>query len=179
MPIYYKRKLFDSNDPSYPGKFAVDFVVPPYVPNGSLSQTGQDEKLPPRTTLFEIKEEAKFISADDSRPMLLALHGMAGGSNEPYILQLLAPLVTQEGEWEACVVNARGCAKSTLTTGFLYNARSTWDLRQVVDWVEKQLANRPLFGIGFSIGANILTNVCLSLFSCRYLVYTVTGNDQD
>jgi predicted alpha/beta-fold hydrolase len=40
----------------------------------------------------------------------------------------------------------------------LYNARATWDVRQVVKWLKKSFPNRPLFGLGFSLGANILTN---------------------
>lgn len=57
------------------------------------------------------------------------------------------------------MVNSRGCAKSKITTGVLYNARATWDVRQVVHWLRKTFPNRPLFGIGFSLGANILVNV--------------------
>lgn len=60
---------------------------------------------------------------------------------------------------KACVVNSRGCAGSKITTPILYNARATWDVRQAVKWLRKTFPNRPLFGIGFSLGANILTNV--------------------
>jgi predicted alpha/beta-fold hydrolase len=37
---------------------------------------------------------------------------------------------------------------------------------QVVKWLKKTFPNRPLFGLGFSLGANILTNVS-SLVSSR------------
>src|SRR6185436_15455142 len=74
-----------------------------------------------------------------------------------YLRHVLAPL-TANG-WEACVVNSRGCAESQITSGVLYNARATWDVRQTVKWLQNQFPNRPLFGIGFSLGANILTNV--------------------
>jgi len=46
-----------------------------------------------------------------------------------------------------------------ITTGVLYNARATWDIRQVVKWLGEKFPNRPLFGLGFSLGANILVNV--------------------
>ena len=66
---------------------------------------------------------------------------------------------------------------SQITTGVLYNARgscqnadvgnvrltslvATWDLRQTVEWVRENWPKRKLFGLGFSLGANILTNVC-------------------
>ena len=93
----------------------------------------------------------------DTKPMLVTLHGLTGGSHEIYLRHVLRPIV--DAGWKACVVNARGCAKSKITTGVLYNARATWDVRQVVKWLTKTFPNRPLFGIGYSLGANILVNV--------------------
>ena len=154
IPIYYKRHIFEADDPAYAGTFAVDFARSPY--------SGSDESLPPRTTHFSDDEFAK-IGSLDSKPMLVVLHGLSGGSHEVYLRHVLAPLLAAEGEeseWEACVVNSRGCAKSKITSGVLYNARATWDVRQTVKWLIKTFPNRPLFGIGFSLGANILTNVC-------------------
>ena len=106
----------------------------------------------------------------DRRPMLVVLHGLSGGSHETYLRHVIAPLVVtgkeeaaqevDEGRgWEAVVVNSRGCARSKITSNVLFNARSTWDVRQVVQWLRKRFPNRPLFGVGFSLGANILTNV--------------------
>lgn len=150
VPIYYKRKIFEAEDPTYAGTFAVDFVSDPYGGSGA--------NLPPRTTFFT-DEEFSGIGSSDSKPMLVTLHGLSGGSHELYLRHVLAPLVSKSGGWEACVVNSRGCAMSKITSSVLYNARATWDVRQVVRWLTKTFPNRPLFGIGFSLGANILTNV--------------------
>jgi predicted alpha/beta-fold hydrolase len=49
-----------------------------------------------------------------------------------------------------------------ITTTVLYNGRATWDIRQVVKWCRKTFPNRPLFGIGFSLGANMMTNVSIA-----------------
>jgi hypothetical protein len=152
VPIYYKRRVFENDDPAYSGTFAVDFVARPYE--------GEDPSLPSRTTYLTEQEFAK-IGSLDSKPMLVTLHGLSGGSHELYLRHVLAPLVSEEGGWEACVVNSRGCAMSKITSSVLYNARSTWDVRQTVRWLQKQFPNRPLYGIGFSLGANILTNVRL------------------
>ena len=160
IPIYYKRRVFENDDPTYSGTFAVDFVVRSYE--------GGDPSLPPRTAYLTEQEFAK-ISSSDSKPMLVALHGLSGGSYELYLRHVLAPLVSEEGGWEACVVNSRGCAMSKITSSVLYNARATWDVRQTVRWLQKQFPNRPLYGIGFSLGANILTNVRL-----LYVIYMLT-----
>lgn len=161
VPIYYKRRIFENDDPTYSGTFAVDFVVKPYE--------GRDPSLPSRTTYLTEQEFAK-IGSSDSKPMLVTLHGLSGGSHELYLRHVLAPLVSEEGGWEACVVNSRGCAMSKITSSVLYNARATWDVRQTVRWLQKQFPNRPLYGIGFSLGANILTNVRLLYAICMLMI---------
>jgi predicted alpha/beta-fold hydrolase len=153
-PITYKRQIFESDDPRFAGTFAVDFVT-------QEQASVEDPSLPPRTTYFSGNEFAS-IGSDDTKPMLITLHGLSGGSHEIYLRHVLEPLVDQseQGDWEAIVVNSRGCAMSKITTGILYNARATWDLRQTVKWCRKMYPNRPLYAIGYSLGANILTNVC-------------------
>ncbi|EMC96169.1 hypothetical protein BAUCODRAFT_465314 [Baudoinia panamericana UAMH 10762] len=183
-PIHYKRRVFASEDLGFKGHFAVDFVVSPPEPtakpaaDGGPEDTGLREdpvgvghtSLPPRTTYFGDKE-FDALGSNDTKPMLITLHGLSGGSHEVYLRHVLAPLVAAQhsdskaietglsgGEWECIVVNSRGCAGSKITTSILYNARATWDLRQTVKWCRKRWPNRPLFGIGYSLGANILTN---------------------
>jgi predicted alpha/beta-fold hydrolase len=151
VPIYYKRKVFEAEDPKYAGTFAVDFVVEPYK--------DVESDMPPRTTHYS-EDEFSDIGSLDTKPMLVTLHGLSGGSHELYLRHVLAPLVSNDGGWAACVVNSRGCAMSKITSGVLYNARATWDVRQVVRWLRETFPNRELYGIGFSLGANILTNVC-------------------
>ncbi|CAG8975856.1 hypothetical protein HYALB_00010252 [Hymenoscyphus albidus] len=149
-PVFYKRKIFEAEDPTYEGSYAVDFVVTP--------NTETDDTLPVRTTYFT-DEEFNGIASLDSRPMLVTLHGLSGGSYEIYLKHVLFPLIQEHEtqQWEACVINSRGCAKHKITSSVLYNARATWDTRQTVKWLRKTFPNRPLYGIGFSLGANILT----------------------
>ena len=153
VPIYYKRHIFEHEDPSYAGTFALDFVVKPYQ--------GSDPTLLPRT-IYLTASEFGSIASQDSKPMLIVLHGLSGGSYELYLRHVIAPLVASDkdgnGRWEACVINSRGCANSKITSSVLYNARATWDVRQTVKWLRKTFPNRPLFGIGFSLGASMLTN---------------------
>lgn len=183
-PIHYKRRVFPSEDDNFAGHFAVDFVVsPPGLASPAKDEEGNlsddkglkndptgigDHGLPPRTTYFT-NEEFDALPASDAKPLLLMLHGLSGGSYETYLRHVVEPLVAPTakgksagisgGDWEVLVVNSRGCAGSKITTSMLYNARATWDFRQMVKWCKKIWPNRPLFGVGFSLGANMLTNV--------------------
>lgn len=179
-PIYYKRRVFSAEDPNFAGHFTVDFATQP--PDDPTTYEGLQEdptgighlRFPPRTSYFSDKEFDNLAS-DDTKPLLITLHGLSGGSYEVYLRHVLAPLIAETpegrkagglsgGNWEALVVNSRGCAGSKITTSVLYNARATWDVRQVVKWARKTWPNRPIFGIGYSLGANILTNVSRSGF---------------
>ncbi|KAF2826345.1 medium-chain fatty acid ethyl ester synthase/esteras-like protein 1 [Ophiobolus disseminans] len=157
-PIHYKRRIFKSTHSVYPGQFAVDFVISREVGekamNGKKLEEGCDE-LPERTTNFT-EGEWDDMPSTDTRPMLIALHGLTGGSHEVYLRETLAPL-TASG-WAACVVNGRGCALSKITTPQLFNSRATWDVRQTITYLRDIFPNRPLYAVGFSLGANILTN---------------------
>ncbi|CBF70977.1 hypothetical protein AN6555.2 [Aspergillus nidulans FGSC A4] len=162
VPVYYKRRIFEADSEAYKGHFAVDFVVEPYKAPKSAEATDAERKytlpsgLPERTAMFS-EDEFAALPSEDSKPMLVVLHGLSGGSHELYLRHVVHPLIADRG-WEACVINSRGCAQTKISTGILYNARATWDVRQVVKWLRAAFPNRPLFGIGFSLGANILTN---------------------
>ncbi|KAI5849559.1 Alpha/Beta hydrolase protein [Morchella snyderi] len=145
---YARRHLTNPNDG---GHFAVDFAVPAFDPPAAATT----DDLPERTR--HMPPDAPLASTDTT-PMLVALHGLSGGSHEVYLRAVLAPLLAGDSTWAACVVNARGCAKSTITTKQLFNARFTQDLRVTVAYLREAFPNRPLYVVGFSLGANILTN---------------------
>lgn len=145
------------------------------------------ETVNPRTTLFTEDDWSRYQATGcvdtsareaevNKRPIIVALHGISGGSHELYLRQVLDPLVsgaatTKDGAegpaWDALVVNARGCANSPVTGSRLFNARATWDLRQFLRWLRDVFPDRAVFGVGFSLGANILVNVC-SIFLRLY-----------
>lgn len=154
--IWYKRKIFAAEDPRFEGTFAVDFVVEP-------NEIEPDPAYPPRTSPLSPAEDEE-LQGVDGRPMLVSLHGLTGGSHEEYLKQIMKRLRSEtKGErWEMCVINARGCGMSKIESGVLFNGRATWDFRQLVRWLKERFPNRPLFAIGYSLGANILVNVCRS-----------------
>jgi predicted alpha/beta-fold hydrolase len=119
--VYYRRKLFEADHSVYKGSFSVDFATEPFE--------GHDPDLARRTTYYS-DEELAALPSNDNKPMLVVLHGLSGGSHEVYLRHAIAPLVESKA-WEVCVVNSRGCARTKITSGVLYNARATWDVRQV------------------------------------------------
>ncbi|KAF2671918.1 hypothetical protein BT63DRAFT_422436, partial [Microthyrium microscopicum] len=150
--IHYKRRLFVSDNTTYPGSFTTDWVVPaPSTPEP------RDTSLPPRTHNFAEEEFTTFTTSEPTKPLLIVLHGLSGGSHEQYVRHAIQPL-TATGGFDAVVINSRGCCYSKLTSSKLFNARSTWDLRQFVKWIRSTWPERRLFAIGFSLGANILCN---------------------
>jgi len=151
--IHYARRHFVH--PVDGGHFAVDFVT------SEFPESESPDDLPARTRHMSASElEWQSAGSPDSRPVLIALHGLSGGSHEVYLRAVLHGLLTgpSGGDWEACVVNARGCAMSSISSKQLFNARWTADVREVVRFLRTAFPNRPLYAVGFSLGANILTN---------------------
>lgn len=144
--ISYRRHTFEQEDARYPGTFAVDFVV--------------DDPEPQHRDF--IPEESHCLPSDDCIPLLIIIHGLAGGSFEPYILDLLSSLRRKTSgnslrNWKACVLISRGCSGHKPTSKLFYSPASTYDLGQFIIWLSRTFPNRPLYAIGFSLGANILT----------------------
>ncbi|THH18139.1 hypothetical protein EW146_g2777 [Bondarzewia mesenterica] len=98
---------------------------------------------------------------DEETPIVVVLHGLTGGSHESYVRAILNPAVTPKEEggigYRGVVVNFRGCAGVQLTTPYLYSAGHTDDIRQALMYLSHLYPKAPLLGVGFSLGAGILT----------------------
>lgn len=137
---------------------AVDFAVP--------SHPKDVTNLPPNQKLFVAPLDSHYsyaalhdpsLQSTDSKPMLIALHGLTGGSHESYVRSIIHKLTTQYG-FEACVINSRGCCQSQITTSQLYNGGWTNDVRFCVKTLRDRFPNRHFYMIGYSLGASILSN---------------------
>ncbi|KZT72311.1 AB-hydrolase YheT [Daedalea quercina L-15889] len=97
----------------------------------------------------------------DDTPIIVVLHGLTGGSHESYVRAVLSPACApvEEGGlgYHAIVVNFRGCAGVPVTSPQLYSAGHTEDIRAAVYYIRKRYPQAPLLGLGFSLGANVLT----------------------
>ncbi|CAH2352677.1 monoacylglycerol lipase [[Candida] railenensis] len=121
--------------------------------------TSQDTtKLPPRT-FFITEQEEKELLSDSSKPLLIALHGLSGGSYESYVRSILSEITDSKYGFDALVLNSRGCAGHTPTTPQLFNALWTNDVRYLVnEIIAKKYPEKKIFLIGFSLGGAIVGN---------------------
>ncbi|EPS41854.1 hypothetical protein H072_4177 [Dactylellina haptotyla CBS 200.50] len=169
VDIHYKRHVLEAESPDDTGSFSIDVVVPaPLTPEVDstpskkvLLETDPDY-IPPRTTVFTPGEFEAWGSQEETTPIVVALHGLSGGSHETYVRLSLETLVrsTKDGGlgYDGLVVNARGCGFTKLTSNKMFNAMFTNDIRQVVKLIRRKFPKRPIMALGFSLGANILAN---------------------
>ncbi|KAI0695893.1 AB-hydrolase YheT [Cytidiella melzeri] len=97
----------------------------------------------------------------EDTPIVVVLHGLTGGSHESYVRAILAPACAPPDQgglgYRAVVVNFRGCAGVPLTSPQLYSAGHTDDIRTALLYISHLYPTAPLLGVGFSLGANVLT----------------------
>lgn len=160
--IYYKRYLLQHSDG---GNNALDFCVRTVT---DLSEeeyrTSGDKSLPPRTAYMKDVEIAA-IGDDQPGILVLLLHGLAGGSHESYIRASISAIFRRfpadaETKLDVVAFNARGCARSEVTSKNYWNAMQTDDLGAAVSFLKGKFPNKKVIAVGYSLGANIL---------CHYL----------
>ena len=88
-----------------------------------------------------------------SAPVLLLLHGLTGGSHEPYMRSLAA---RAKSIFRVVCLNMRGAASSSLTTARAFSAEVNSDVECAVEAVGIACPGAPIVAAGFSLGANIL-----------------------
>ena len=96
---------------------------------------------------------------DPAKPLFVVLHGLNGGSAEPYVLDFVAASL---GRGCTCVVMiARGLGGTRLVSGVPFNGARTTDVASCLGLLRAAAApTTPLVGVGFSMGAIILANYC-------------------
>lgn len=94
---------------------------------------------------------------DGVKAVLIILHGLTGGSHEKYV-QWLAATAFREHGMVVVVMNARGCAGTSLASAQGYCGAWTEDIRDTALLVRERVgADARVYAAGFSLGAGILT----------------------
>jgi len=99
---------------------------------------------------------ARSVEKTISHPTVLILHGINNSSKYGYVKSLQRTM-TNRG-WNALAMNFRGVAGRPMTTPRSYTAAYTGDLRSLVKQLVKRMdRDAPLFLVGNSLGANLVT----------------------
>lgn len=162
--VYYGRELFHYEDG---GVCSLDWVIEPEsrdVFERIHKETMPENwpKLHPRTRFLTSSEllQKTAPNQEGTDPICVVVHGLAGGSHEPLIRNLGEYLSKNSGaKWDTVVVNSRGCARTKITTGKLFTAFSTDDIKDVLVDLKRRFPYRPLYAVGFSFGAVLVANL--------------------
>lgn len=172
FPVFYGREIMKFSDG---GVCTADWVKPEWKTKykyddltGKLDKKNFDKdevethpdnwpRLHPRTRYMS-KEEIATVH-EDERPLIVVLHGLAGGSHEPIIRSLTENLSRiSNNRFQVVVLNTRGCARSKITTRALFTAFQTIDIEEFLAREKARHPNRKMYAIGCSFGATLLAN---------------------
>ncbi|KAG7192116.1 uncharacterized protein KQ657_002481 [Scheffersomyces spartinae] len=142
--------------------FTIDYAVSKEVGNDMVG----DDEFKPSSQIYDLPPRTKYITSsmeksilDNDKPLIIALHGLSGGSYESYIRAFVNEVTSSEYNFDALVLNARGCANHTITSPQLFNGLWTNDLRYLInEHIKPNWPNKKIFLIGFSLGGAILAN---------------------
>jgi len=100
-------------------------------------------------------ELARRIS-DDKTPMLVVVPGLSWDRDDLYMVSTALEAVINE--YQLVMINHNEAINSKLTTPKFYWKGTTNDLEQTIEYISSTYPKRDLFLLGFSLGANTLTN---------------------
>jgi len=114
------------------------------------------KSIPSQTPKIDGVLEEHYKTLPEDAPTLVLMSGIAGGSHDKYLKHMLRRAVMKG--YRVVAFNARGTSESPLMTPQFYSASFTGDTRAVMGEMKRRFPNAPLFAVGWSLGANILTN---------------------
>jgi len=94
------------------------------------------------------------IDENPAAPMVLILHGLEGFSRRPYVLYAME--VLGRTGLASVALNFRGCSGEPNRLPRLYHSGETGDGAFVLSRLRDRWPDRPLVGLGFSLGGNVL-----------------------
>lgn len=94
------------------------------------------------------------FSQPKSKRLIIAMHGLAGDANRPYMLGI-GKIFTENG-WDYCGMNFRSCSGEINRLYRSYNAGATEDLEEVLAHIFRKNTYKEIALLGFSLGGNLL-----------------------
>lgn len=86
--------------------------------------------------------------------MVAIIPGLTGNGDEIYCKNVAQAAI--DNNYNVCVINHWGALKTVVTSPKLYCAGSSWDVKEAMEYLSETFSNMKFFGVGFSLGANIL-----------------------
>lgn len=107
-------------------------------------------------------EDGDFVDLDwhapagetPETPLVLALHGLTGSANSPYIAGLQKNL--GDVGWASVALNWRGCSGEPNWLPRSYHSGASDDLAAVIAHLQTCRPLAPLYSAGYSLGGNVL-----------------------
>lgn len=101
--------------------------------------------------------DGDFLDLDfirnDSDTILIALHGLEGSSNSPYIKAISKHF--SHNKMDVCAVNFRGCSGEDNRLLYAYHSGKTEDLHEVVQYINSNNDYKNIIIVGYSLGGNV------------------------
>ncbi|KAJ3309528.1 hypothetical protein HDV04_005968 [Boothiomyces sp. JEL0838] len=100
-------------------------------------------------------------------PYLFILHGLTGGSHETYVQDLV--IEAKKYGYASIVMNFRGCSETPVKSAQLYSGSFTGDVELSIQEIKKRDPSAVLFGVGFSLGSNVIVKYAGKMGDCEWL----------
>ncbi len=103
-----------------------------------------------------VVDDPKEFHKEKNKNIILILHGLTGGSQTIYMRDILYEMKNLK-DFKICVLHNRGINDTPLKTPKSFHASFTLDIKHVFKLLKTRYPECPLYTIGVSMGANILT----------------------
>jgi predicted alpha/beta-fold hydrolase len=99
---------------------------------------------------------------DPEAPILILLHGLTGGSHSKYVRHFAEYMVQQAKKsnttiWRPVFFVRRGCGVNPITSPTPYSLCNLEDFQFVLNHIKQKYPKAPMYGVGFSAGATVLS----------------------
>ena len=95
-----------------------------------------------------------YKKPSSNKPIVILFHGLSGSYKSPYIHGLMREL--DRLGYNSVVMHFRTCSGVMNIKPIAYHSGKTDDAKEFIQSVKMRFANSKLFGVGFSLGGNML-----------------------
>lgn len=109
--------------------------------------------------------------ANNTKPIIVLLHGLQGSKNSHYIKSMFKA-IKQQG-WIAVLIHFRGCSGKPNRLAHSYHSGYTYDIHYFTQQLKTRYQQCKLAIIGYSLGGNVLTKYLAEAKNSPYACATV------